>query len=703
MTRLSAVNVHVYEVERFTVGPGARNQSIRPAPILKCSSLAAIGEIRVADQSNTFGASAELTGEATRALESPTSDVGIDSSDSAAESHQDPPTATPPAAHVEIGQFSVDQPLSTRFRIPPSISRMVIDADREILRDRLESALDLTLAAESEHPGCVGLYVRQAELLLATDRQHAASTVINTISRSADVIEGPSVDVELERILTHANPTDANVLHFAQTLLNAKRTDLIDRYLPVAVEAATLQDDPRLAIEISRRWSEIRPDSLDALFSMTREGLRLGEGNVAEIDLKRIAHHDKDPRALVIWLAVDCASHNLSQWAVTARLLTLIDAKQIEAGKVQSLLREMIAVQPSNESLLVHSGVIEVNVGNPEVANQLLLSVRPADPFAYYVSAVAGARAAVAAGNPVAAAESLQRAMDLHRKPEIADFAASCPLLKIPHDMFSIGKSIAGVLQQQGDAAGRSRLLEKLATLNPEREDLSRAYAEALAKAGDRERAVAQLEQMLRQHEAEGDVEGVILTIQSILQISPGNLRLRGRLIDEFMKRGRLQEAVQERWTQAQILERAGRGDDAIEQLRRAIEVASILGDWKKLESIVQLMIRIRPDNLDVRHSAATKFIEYGQIKLAIEQLWAAVEISTRSDDPDETIAALHQIIALGPDEIDAYHKLGEVLAAVGEYAQAERVYRRLSALVPDDPAIQAKQSALAAMANGSR
>ncbi|HEX3721330.1 MAG TPA: tetratricopeptide repeat protein, partial [Nitrolancea sp.] len=152
---------------------------------------------------------------------------------------------------------------------------------------------------------------------------------------------------------------------------------------------------------------------------------------------------------------------------------------------------------------------------------------------------------------------------------------------------------------------------------------------------------------------------------------------------------------------QAQILERAGRVDDAIEQLRRASDVSSVLGDWKKLESILRLMIRIRPDDMDVRHSAATKFIEFGQIQLAIEQLWGVVEVSSRQNNPDDTIAALHQIIALGPQEVDAYHRLGEVLASVGEFAQAERVYRRLATLVPDDPAIQAKQMALAAMARG--
>jgi hypothetical protein len=55
--------------------------------------------------------------------------------------------------------------------------------------------------------------------------------------------------------------------------------------------------------------------------------------------------------------------------------------------------------------------------------------------------------------------------------------------------------------------------------------------------------------------------------------------------------------------------------------------------------------------------------------------------------------------IALAPQGIAAYHQLGELLAALGEHAQAERVYRRLSTLLPHDPTVRAKQAAHAAMA----
>ncbi len=651
----------------------------------------------MADQSDAVNDNQSVIDGATRALS--------ETKPRPAARHENNPGSGPGATWevpgINLGPFTVTQPLGAHFQVPGEVSRLVADADREIARGRLESALDLTLEAQCFQPGCIGLFIRQAELLLATGRHDSARSIADTISSLADLLPEESLEVDTERIATHANPTDENVLHLAYTAMRAGRDDLIDRYLPIAVDTASLQSDPSLALELSRNWLEIRPESIDAAFSLVRENLRTGNSTQAGELAEMLAHKSNDPRALIVRLVLLCGHSDPEQWNVTVSLLSAVEARRVELPHIQSLLREMIAVQPSNESLVVHSGVFEVNAGNPDAAFHLLSAIRPADPAAYYVALVSCARAALATGNVAASDDALRRAIELQGKQDIAGFAATCPVLQPPHDLFSIGKSMAGALQQRGEVAEATALLERLSSLNTGREDLARAYADALAKSGKREIAIARLEEMLRQHEETNNREGVLLTIRSILQISPGNLRLRNRLIDEFMKRGLLQEAVQERWTQAQILERAGRIDDGLDQLRKASEVASALGDWKKLESIVRKMIQLSDDDIDVRHFAATKFIEYGQIRPAMDQLWAVVEIAGKSNDPDEAIAALHQIIALGPEEIDAYHKLGEVLAAVGEFAQAERVYRRLATFAPDDPAIQAKQSALAAMSRG--
>ncbi len=603
------------------------------------------------------------------------------------------------APRLQLGTFVVDQPLASFFPVPSSIARIVMDADREIVGSRFESALDLTLLAEIEAPSCIGLFVRQAEILLATGRPDSATQIVSAIKASQEAADGSSLMVEIERILLHAQPTDESVIQLARSALAARRIDLIDRYMPAAISAATLQTDPHLAAELAQSWLEIRPDNLDAAFALTREMMRTGRWSELEVIAAALPENSVDLRAHIIRLVLECAANSPRQWDVLAQLLNGVQAGQVDPAAAQDLLRQIIVVQPPNETFVVHQGVLEIQAGNPTAARLLLQSVRPAEPNTAYVAAVASARAALAFGDGISANESLREAIRLFEQPEVAEFARNCPVLRTPYDMFSVGKAVAGALQQSGEAGEATTLLERLSSLAPDRQDLVRAYADALARSGKREIAIAQLEEMLRQHEQRGEHEALQLTVQALLQISPGNLRLRARLIDEYMKRGKLQEAVQERWTQAQILERAGRIDESVEQLLRAADVAAVLGDYKKLESILRLMVRIRPDDLDVRHSAATKFIEFGQIQLAIEQLWGVVEISSQQNNPDDTIAALHQIIALGPQEVNAYHKLGEVLASVGEYAQAERVYRRLMTLLPDDPAVQAKQSALAAMA----
>jgi hypothetical protein len=55
-------------------------------------------------------------------------------------------------------------------------------------------------------------------------------------------------------------------------------------------------------------------------------------------------------------------------------------------------------------------------------------------------------------------------------------------------------------------------------------------------------------------------------------------------------------------------------------------------------------------------------------------------------------------MLALAPNDPAPYHQLGELLIAIQEYGQADRVYRRLGVIAPDDPVVKAKRSAIAAL-----
>jgi Flp pilus assembly protein TadD len=60
-------------------------------------------------------------------------------------------------------------------------------------------------------------------------------------------------------------------------------------------------------------------------------------------------------------------------------------------------------------------------------------------------------------------------------------------------------------------------------------------------------------------------------------------------------------------------------------------------------------------------------------------------------------------VIGLTPDDVTAHERLGELLAAIGEFGQAKKVFRRILAMRPNDPIAQAKATASAVLHDRQR
>jgi tetratricopeptide (TPR) repeat protein len=179
----------------------------------------------------------------------------------------------------------------------------------------------------------------------------------------------------------------------------------------------------------------------------------------------------------------------------------------------------------------------------------------------------------------------------------------------------------------------------------------------------------------------------------------PTNAEAKAKIADSFLQRGVLDEAMAELGALGDLHAAKGRPDEAVIAYSRGAEVAAAVGNFKRATDFFDAAVLVEPDSDAVRHAAVAFFLRIGAVDRAVRQLWEVVRIALNGHDPDEAVAALHQIIALTPQDPAAYHKLGEVLASLGEYSQAEKVYRRLAGLTPDDPVLAAKQAALSALA----
>jgi tetratricopeptide (TPR) repeat protein len=110
-------------------------------------------------------------------------------------------------------------------------------------------------------------------------------------------------------------------------------------------------------------------------------------------------------------------------------------------------------------------------------------------------------------------------------------------------------------------------------------------------------------------------------------------------------------------------------------------------------------MIDMQPANADSRQYLITLYLQLGQIDRAVAETWRLADMYQAENNHRDAVAALHQIIGLSPDNATAYHRLGETLSAVGEFAQAEKVYERLLRHAPDDAVARAKWIAMGTLA----
>lgn len=626
------------------------------------------------------------------------------------------PTSTAPAQPPESND-AADAPRSTasipdlgKLTVTPTkdlpgdmtrtrtLTRELHEIDRDIERGRFESALDLTLHALSLAPDELGLYLRHAELLLLTGRPRDALRLSLVIQRLADLRDDRTLEVALRRVLLHAEPTRERLRNLVDLLLEQHQAEYLTEYVPVAISDLATAEDHEASYLLAKAWHEAQAGEAQATFAYVLAAL--GNERVEEVNSTELSGDDLWLRASRLALAA--MSGDAAQWGITASMVRDAVAGKIEHTAMTRMLSEIAEALPQCAIIDLHRAIAALWFGEYVEVLRRLRGYRAQEPLSDFVAAVCLARAATALDDEATSLDALCRAYDLIEQTDEADRSAVADIFDPPATPLALGRKLAELLDRHGDAAKAGALYQRLLALNPNDADLTRHHAEALARGGQRVQALERLDALLTQQEAAGARAAALATLQSMVQIAPGNASLRRRLSDGYIQRGQITEAVAELFILAQLLERKNLVGEATTQLQRAAEIATLTGEWAKVNHIYKYMTRLQPDDIGLRHAAAATYIQHGRIDQAVEQLQEVVRIAVVAEDPDEAIAALHQIIALMPRDTDSYHKLGELLASIGEFGQAERVYRRLAGLLPDDPAVKAKQSALAALARGT-
>ena len=585
-------------------------------------------------------------------------------------------------------------PLPGTSEHSPAIQRLIRATEQYYSEDRVYSAFDLTQVLCSEQPDYIPGYVRLAELQISLGMVDQARGSYDSLKHYYSLFDEP-VPWLVESLRIALNPTDTSALiGYAMTLIEAGEATALDPFVPEAIDRA-LAMNAGAAVDMARSYLAIKPDDSNAKRMYLKVAAASGDEARFIEAARSMVSISSDLDLLIMRLSAEILSES-DEWI--ERLEQIVVQVRKQPHQLDAMLNHLDELPSSRQETRVQlSRAVMLLAGDRWqdcLANLELFECGSLqNPVDRFTCAFSRAICLSKVGDPVAAAamfEAAQLAYDHAVEP----FACSTK-------MFGTSANPSEILKSFSSSSGDPSVdaLTDLRDSNPDHMDIRMALADAFLRAGSTFEGVKELRHVAEKMESAGNLTGMIDAMRRISQAVPTNIEIKAKLIDGYLRRGILDEAVEELDRIGDLYCERNRIADAVSTFTRAAEIASALGKFDRGNSLFDRAVNADPDNVSVRHAAVAFYLQTGSIGQATDQLREVVRIALDGDDRDEAVAALHQIIALAPQDAGAYHKLGEVLTSLGEYTQAERVYRRLASFTPNDPVLEAKQSALAVLA----
>lgn len=618
------------------------------------------------------------------------------------------PRTSAPESSQRVAAISPDsftRPLPGEDVQPSTVRHALAESEADIVAGRYAAAYDATLRAIALAPAFLPAYIRLAELRVAHGDSDGAEEIIRTLNDSLGVW-GEDTDWLVLSLRVSLDPSDRQALTaLARALLEKGGTLQLDPYVPDAIEHALKIRDLDVALELAGEYARLRPSDRTAMRLNLRALALRGDSAVAHAAIEREVTTDATADLLCLRAAVAYA-RDRSEWIwwlerATRRLLDHPEERE-GIAEITEATRSLI---PQFGHMLTVA-VTGVATGDFDTAASALADwarspVSTSDPREMLIAACARAFA-LRSVSPVEAIEALTRAVGEAVVIDVRPFAATCQLFPRGVSADALMHELVVAATETGQQDLAIMHLQALRDRLPEHLEIRAGLADLQVAAGRVGDGVRELRYIAERYERSGNFDRMVDAMRRISNAVPTNAEMKAKLIDGYVQRGIPDEAVRELGLLGDLHLKRGRLEAAATAFRRGAEIAATTSRIADAIDLFDRAIAADPDNVAHRHAAVAFYIMNGAVEKATHQLREVVRIALDSEDPDEAVAALHQIIGLAPDDAAAYHRLGEVLTSLGEYAQAERVYRRLGSFTSDDPVLAAKQSALAALASGS-
>lgn len=631
---------------------------------------------------------------------------------------QPPAFATPPLADpdlaivddepvaLDISAMAFTIPLPGENALDPE-ARAGLQRSADLLRQgKIKGARDACYAAIALDANIPLVFLRLAEINAVLGARKDARIQAEALARTLQNDEDQSWLWRVHRLLAYL--CDDPLPALRQVVDQRIQSDDIGDAAPYAAYLIRLLSERGHldeAMDYSTRVCELEPSSTDAALEHTVLLVKAGLANDAIDRWERAAEAGADTiigrAALAPIMSLVSESEH---WAMVAEVASAVRERG-DAEPVHTYRRIAAAMEPS-PVLSAGTGLLLSLINPPEAARVLLHGAGASGPesqsVATSIRSVTLASVLTGQRHLQERAGALQTAIDSLHPGKDHDTIPWDGLFGWTPSLPDLSVQLAETLSDLGDAAGAITLLSEALRQSPANETLGVQLADAYVASGKLGAALSVLDQLSSALRDSGRLADMASVLRRMSQIAPNNPMVKSRLIDAFLHGGFVAEARAELLHRADLEQQAGHVVSAGESLERAATLGWTIGLQEEAFAIYDRVLELLPNELEPRHALVTLYLQAGRVDDAANQQRAIVNLALGANKPQEAIAALHQIIGITPDDTGAYHHLAELLAGLGEYKQAERVYRRLAVVDPAEPIAAAKAESMAALGEQS-
>jgi tetratricopeptide (TPR) repeat protein len=675
-------------------GHAARIMSMLGAPKTESSPQASTGQLPTAATKSLPRQTKGLTGGLSRTaiLRNATAMIG--------KGAEEVTSAPPPPFPPESLTFTV--PLPGEGRLPDEVRDIIDLSTTDLKNGKLDAALDACLYALDIEPGYVPLYLRIAEIYTVQRLTRRARAQAETLLRLVTFLSDEDSAWMIYRVLLHASEKDLVSLRRVVELLIANdEPEQASFYASKLIQLLDSEGLSEESLAYSVRLCKLIPGDTRAALENAILRVKAGdlEGAVDRWE-SAVANGADAGIARGSLAAILSAINETEFWMILCQVTTLQRQAPKNKAIFDAYVRTVEALPNPTSSCIAGQGLLAEAAKDPS-AHAILTAAagdRSASPLARATGAVALAWSLQESDQVDQYVAAVRTAIQLLEDSEVAAHPAWEGLVGRTPRFEDLSLQLGETLLSREDAAGAAEVLKAARERNKFHHDICRSLADAYFKTGQLGSALTILDGLAVHFRNTGQLDPMAAVLRQMSQLAPNNIKVKSRLIDSYLQRGFVAEARAELVQRADLEERSGLIKDAISSLQRAADLSWTIGLADETFALYDRVIALAPDEVDHRHGLVTLYLQMGRINEAAAHQRAVVDISLRQDRRHEAIAALHQVIGLTPDDMSAYYQLGELLASIGEYLQAEKVYRRVVSMNPGDAIAQAKVAAMASL-----